>query len=456
VDLIDFAAGNLEAGTYAYQPTWRWDNARGERERSASATAGQVDVAASRETSVIGWCNLNITHKTDSPPAAEWWRTAKDPTDDAPFYLVTNPDPTDTAGANCYLSTDVSGTLSALLDNYADSTLTVKEAHPENGGQLKNLAPPAASLILATDTRLFLAGVPGDPHRVIYSKYRGANQIASFFGTLAVDIPQEGGAITALALLNGETPVVFRETAIYVLDGQGYDNTGGGSNYVARRIRGKVGALSQEAVSLETERGIYFKSKKGWYVLNHGWQVEYVGAGVVDYDSEDVLAVDVIEKQHQVRVLTESRMLVLDTLVGQWFEWSISDGVHSCMFATYGIDLELAFLRLNDLQGYGAVDFFQLLGKFVSSCSIRIRLARDDWKDGADTYFQDKTHTPSLAAGATLELQHSPSIKQVKALKVRITVTPSGSGEAVKLTGLAFRLGVHPGLNRNLPIAQKQ
>jgi hypothetical protein len=477
LDLIDFAAGTVGAGTYAYQTTWRYDNARGERERSASATAGFVDVAANREVSVIGWCNLNITHKTDKPPAAEHWRTPVDPNDDAPFYLVTNPDPTDTAGDNCHLSTDVSGTLSALIDSFADATLTVKEAHPENGGQLKNLSPPAASLILATDTRLFLAGVSGDPHRVLYSKYRGANQVASFFGTLAVDIPQEGGAITALALLN-ETVVVFRESAIYAIDGQGYDNTGGGTNYVARKVPGKVGAVSQEAVSVATERGIYFKSKRGWYLLNHGWQVEYVGGGIVDYDSEEVLAVDAIEKQHQIRILTASRMLVLDTLVGQWFEWSISDGVHSCMFdgahayltstgpktqatsyasgATYGIDIETAFIRLNDLQGYGAVDYFDLLGEFRSACTVRIRLARDDWKDGADTYFQDKTHTPSLTAGKPLELRHRPSIRQCKSLKVRITVTPSSSGEAVKLTGLAFMLGVQSGLNRNLLTAQKQ
>lgn len=476
VDLIDFAAGNLEAGVYAYQPTWRWDNARGERDRSASATAGEVTMAASRETSVIGWCNLNITHKTDSPPAAEWWRTAKNPTDDAPFHLVTNPDPTDTAGANCYLSTDVSGTLSALLDSYADSTLTVKEAHPENGGQLKNLAPPASTLILATDTRLFLAGVAGDPHRVLYSKYRATNSVASFFGTLAADIPQDGGDITALALLN-ETPVVFRETAIYALDGQGFDNLGGGGNYVARRVPGDFGAVNQESVAV-TDRGIVFKSSKGWCLLTHGWQVQYIGGQVKDYDTETPLAVDVIEAQHHVRVLTSSRMLVFDTVIGQWYEWTVADGVHSCMWsgahvyltstgakqqatsyasgATYGIDVETAWIKPADLQGRFNTSWFLLLGEFRSSCSIRVRLARDYWKDGVDTYFQDKTHTPSLSVGVPLQVRHSPSIKETEALKIRLTVTPSGSGEAVRLSGLTFEFGLEPGLYRNLAAAAKQ
>ncbi len=477
VDIADTAAGSLAAGTFAYQMTWRWDNARGERDRSTSGTAGQITVGASREITVTPWCNLNITHKTDNPPAAEVWRTEVNPTDDAPFYLVTNSDPTDTAGDNHYVATDSTAmAITGVVDDFDDDTLRSKEAHPENGGQLKNLVPPAATLILATDTRLFLAGIAGDPHRVIYSKYRSTNQVASFFGTLAADIPHAGGDITALALLN-ETVVVFRENAIYALDGAGFDNLGGGGNYVARLIAADEGAVNQESVAV-TDRGVIFKSNRGWQLLNRGWGVDYIGGGVSDYDDETPLAIDVIEKQHQVRILTSARMLVFDTLQGKWAEWTISDGVHSCMWsgahvyltdtgpaqqqtsyasgATYGMDIETAWLARADLMGCVKVSHFQVLGEFRSSCSIQVQCARDYWKDGADTYFQDKTHTPSLAVGKPLQFRHAPSIKSVEALKIRLTVTPSGSGEAVKLTGLSFELGFEPGQYRNLASAAKQ
>ncbi len=482
LDLIDFGAGALEAGTYAYQGSWRSDNARGERERSASATAGQIVLGAGHKASIVPWCNLNITHKTDRPPAAELWRTSKDPTEDAPFYLVTSPDPTALAGDNRYIPTDASSmALAALQDNFADATLRTKEAHPENGGVVKNLAPPAATLILATDTRLFLAGVSGDPHRVLYSKYRGANQVPSFFGTFAVDIPQAGGDITGIAILN-ETVVVFRKTATYALDGAGFDNNGGGNNYVARRVPGEVGALNHESIAVD-ERGIVFKSAKGWKRLNHGWAVEDIGSAIVDYNNETVLAATVVESQHQVRVLTTARMLVLDTLASEllghpmWSEWSIADGVHACMWngdqvylaatgvkaqqaayanVDYGLDVELAPVKLNDLQGYGSIDYFELLGEFRSNCDVRVRLARDYNKDGAGVYFQDKTHTPALAVGKPLQVRHSPSIKQVQSLVVRITVNPTGAGESIRLTGLSFLLGIEPGLNRNIAQVAKQ
>jgi hypothetical protein len=118
----------------------------------------------------------------------------------------------------------------------------------------------------------------------------------------------------------------------------------------------------------------------------------------------------------------------------------------------YGIELEIAPLKFEDIQGYGAVDFFDLLGEYRSACTIQVRLARDYKSD----YFQDKTHTPSLSAGDPLQLRHRPSIRQVKSLRVRLTVSPTSSGEAVKLTGLAFKLGVQPGLNRNVATSAKQ
>lgn len=482
LDLTDFAAGSLGAGGYGYKMTWRWDNAQGERERSTTATSGLVTVAASRSVSIVPWHALNVTHKTDQPPAAELWRTAVNPTNESPFYLVTANDPTQTTGDNAYLPNDhTSMALSAILDDYDDATATTLETNPENGAELENLAPPAASIIKATDSRLFLAGVAGDPDRVWYSKQRRDGEVAAFHDGLAVSIPAAGGRITGLALLFGRLPIVFREKAVYRLDGDGFDNTGGGANYAVERIPGDVGAVNQESIAV-TERGIVFQSSKGWHITN-GQSIDYIGGPISDYDDEDVLAVSVMEKQHQVRILTASRMLVWDTHATEamgrpmWSEWTIAGGVHATIWdgvhvyltstgpktqlatytgVDYGIDVELAWLKLNDLAGYGMVDHFLPLGEFRSACTVRVRCARDYWKDGDGVYFQDKTHTPTQSAGQPLQFRHSPSRKQVAALKVRLTVTPTSGGEGVRLTGLTFRLGFIPGTYRNLSSSQTQ
>ena len=469
-------AGNLEAGTYAYQVTQRWDNAVGELDRSTTATTATVDISPGPNKIAAGqFPNLHITHKTSPAIAVEIWRTKKDPLDDSPLYLTTSKDPTDTSNPNRYIPNDPTANLvPAFDDDFADADLANLEQHPENGGVLENIAPPGATLIIATDTRLFLGGIVGDPDRVWYSKQRAAGQVAAFHDALALDVPPAGGAMTGLVWHLGVL-YVFRETATYAFPGEGFGNVGGvdGSRNFGPvdTISENVGATNQESIAV-TDKSIAFHSSKGKWLLN-GRALEPIGVPAADFDSETPIAVQVMESQHQIRWLTSSRMLVLDVLGGQWFEWTIDDGVHACMWngahayltstgvkvqesthtlTDYGIDLETAPIKFNDLAGYGAMDCFHLLGEFVSSCTVRIRLALDY----ATTYFQDKTHTPSQSTGTTYELKHSPSIRQAKSYRVRITVAPTSAGESVKLTGINFLLGVQPGLNRNLAQANKQ
>ena len=474
---IEVATGNLADGTYAIQNTLRWPNARGETDRSTTATTGTVTIAAGPNgISIPSWSPLYVTHKTGI--AVEVWRTAVNPGIEVPLYLVSSKDPTATTNPNRYIENDTTAALLPTFnDELADADLTSLESSPENGGTLESLAPPPATIIIASNTRLFLAGVAGDPDRVWYSKQRNDGEVAAFHDALTIPVPPAGGDITALAL-HQDTLVVFREHAIYALPGEGYDNTGGGLNYgPARLISSDIGAVNHESVAV-TDRGTVFKSSKGWYLLA-GWGLQYIGGGVSDYDDETPLAVQVLQSQHQVRALTSARMIVFDTLVEPWrvAEWTVADGVHACMWrgthvyassaavkqqqttytgVDYGMDVETAWIKLGDLQNYGKVDHFLVLGEYRSAHSLRIRCARDYWKDGEGVYFQDKTWTVSpTTVGARESVKRAPSIKQVEAIKIRITAT-GATGEALKLTGLSFELGFERGLNRMLPAAQRQ
>jgi hypothetical protein len=479
---VGSAAGALNDGTYAIKPTYRWDNSAGELDRSTTATTGVSTVSGGPAgLEILDCASLHVTHKSNI--AVEVWRTLKDPTDDAPFYLVTSKDPTVTSNPNRYLTNDPTADYvptfdDALVDDDADDL----ETNVENGAVLVNIAPPAASIILATETRLFLAGVAGDPDRIWYSKQRNDGEIVAFNAALVANVPPAGGSITALAIHN-ETLTVFRERAIYAMPGDGFDNGMGGTNYgPAREISHDVGAVNQESIAI-TEKGIVFHSSKGKWLLNKGWQLEYIGGPVTDYDSEMPLAVQAIASKHEIRWLTSSRMLVLNTLAGQWSEWTIANGLHACSWkgqhlylssagpkleqttyagVDYGMDIETAWIKLADLQGYGKVDHFQVLGEYRSAHRLQIKCARDYWKDGDGTFFQTKVWTVSpTTVGARENVKHAPSTKQLEAIKIRITALGPGtdvapSGEALRLTGLSFELGFERGLNRQLPSAQKQ
>ncbi len=505
--VLGTTTGDIEDGNYTYRMTARSANAKGEIDRSTTATHAETGALTGGPQGVtVQSTNLYTTHKrlVDVPTrgfALEIWRTPKNPGSfDAPFYLVTDPNPNELTNPNRYVDNDpTAATSDTLNDELEDADLDDLATSPENGGNLEPLAPPPASIIVASADRVFLAGVAGDPDTVLYSKQRNVGEVAAFHEQLAVSIPREGGAITALAFLN-ETLIVFRETAIYALPGDGFDNAGNGVNYAPRIVSLDVGATSHEAVAVEPS-GVVFQSRKGKYRLNRGWGLDYIGAAVKDYDDEEVLAVHVVESQHQIRWVTGSRVLVLDYAaasqqnpVGQWSEWTLSNGLHACVWdgsyvflntsgasvqqadygalVSYGIDLETPWIKLNDLQGAGRVYRMLVTGEHLGGdYKLRVRLARDY----EDEFFDDKPW-PRVGVniddeyedGETFTAKIGPSIQRCKAIKIRVTVgryvAVEGEDElqfqaanvpAVKLTGIGLEVGIRPNLTRRVPVAQK-
>jgi hypothetical protein len=474
--------GLVGAGTYAIKCTYRWDSAAGEIDRSTTTNVGTVTCAALDKIEFLGIQTLTLTHKTANEAAVEVWRTAANPTIDAPFYLVTSKDPSITANPNRYLPNDHTANSTATFDdNEADAIATANESNPENGAILQNLAPPAASIIAATADRIFLGGVAGDPHRIRYSKQRTEGSVASFNDGLTVAIPPAGGDITGIAIID-ESPIVYRQRALYRLEGSGYDNAGGGANYTARLIASDVGAVSPESIAV-TPFGHVFKSSKGWYKLGPDLSVQYIGKDVAKFDSDTVYSCHVVESRHEIRVITNARCLVFNYEVGEWAEWTISDGLHACLWqgsylyaatasvkqeqstysgVDYGMDVELAFFKPPGLQGRMTVLWFQLLAEWRSAHRVQFRIARDYASDGAGgwTYFETKVMAAvSAVAGGPVQLRHGPSQKRCEAIKVRITALATDgvsapSGEALRLTGIAFRFGVEDGLYPQLPAAQ--
>jgi hypothetical protein len=478
-------AGSLGAGDYTYKFTYRWDNANGERDRSTTASHDIVTVSASEQVDFGLIVPLRWTHKTRV--AIEGWRTVANPVIDSPFYLVTNQDPTVVTGDNEWQESDPTASSHAIADDYPDATLTTKEANPENGGILENLAPPPASIIVATQDRIILAGISDNPYRIVYSHLRGESEVAAFHDTLYVDVPPTGGAITGLGFLN-ETLVAFCETAIFALPGDGFDNLGQGSNYgPARLLSSDVGATTHESIAL-TPSGLLFQSDKGIYLLGSGWGLDYIGGPVSEFN-DDVSAVHVMESRHQVRILSAAGWVVVwDYLVNQWSEWTIGDGIDATIWqgtyhyatsaavkaeqgsyssADYSLDLETAWIKLDGLMGFQRIWYLQVLGEYRSAHDLRIRIARDysDSDSAGPTWIDDKFWSPdATTVGGRLQVRHGlKSPQQCQAIKIRLTDYADGStttppaGEALRLTALALEVGVKPrGLYKQLASGAKQ
>ena len=460
------AAGAIPAGDYAYRGSMRWDNAVGERERSTTATGEKITNAGAKKID-FQIVPLHVTRKATAP-AIEMWRTKVNPNDGDDFFLGTSIDPAVSSGDNRYLANLPTSAFTATwTDNMLDAALGDKQGNPENGAVIESLAPPGAKIVIASDQRLFLGAVAGDPDRVWYSKQRNDGEIAAFNDALVVAVPPGGGAMTGLAL-HDETLVAFRETAVYALPGDGFDNLGGGQNYgPVRAVSTDVGAVSQESIG-STPLGTVFKSRKGWYLLDGAFGLKYIGAAVADFDGEDPLAVHVVETQHQVRILTANRMLVWDYRANQWAEWSVSGKVHATMWAgahvvasasavsqqvanfagtAHGQDVETAWIPTTDKLGNGVARAFEILGELRSGCFVRVRCAKDyregNPESGAYDYFHDKVIDPNTGllgsnAGDPLGLKVTPRRQPpLSAIKIRLTVM----GDSSTLATLATNVG---------------
>ena len=303
--------------------------------------------------------------------------------------------------------------------------------------------------------------------------------MASFNDVLRFELPPIGGRNTAVAFLN-ETMVVFQETAIFAVPGDGFGNVlGVGANYgPGRLISSDIGAESQESVAF-TPKGLMFKSQKGWYAMADWGAPRYIGAAVAAFDGELVRCIQVVVSQHQIRVLTDARMLVWDYEADQWAEWPIAGGAHGVLWrgrhmiiaggevqaqsdtlgAPVQLDVETAWIKLSELQGFQRVWWIMILGELLSACRLRIRIKRDY---NEAVYFDDKIWIPTPGViGGPMQVRHGPSIQQTQAIKIRITAlhetldqAPVGGG--FNLTGISFEYGAQPGLFRHLPAGQRQ
>lgn len=474
------AAGSVPNGTYSYKESWSWSNARGERERGTTATGHQITLTGGPDKIQVDLGVCNITRKQGSRRdlAIELWRTETDPGSvDAPYYLVSSKDPAAT-GDNGYVENDPTDNEISLVDNFTDEVLATKELHPENSGELPRTAPPPATIVAASDARLFLAGVAHEPTRVWYSLLRKDGEVVGFNSALSFAVPDSTGPITAIALWQ-ETPIVFTAAAVYAIPGDGYDNLGGGTNYGPPRLLSTdVGALSHDTVAA-MPGGVVFFARKGWYRLSSlSAPPEYIGAKVEDYNSDTWVAAQTVESKHQIRVLSSSRMLVFDYLAGAWAEWSQSGGrdleiwrgtpmlldtavkSEQSTFAAvdYDMDVETGWIKPAQMQGLARVRRIAVLGEYKAAHRQRIRLGYD-YQTSA--YTDDASMTFSgLTAGNPTQLRQGPSRQRVESIRIRITVlNTSGTTatyDAVTLTGLALEVGLRRGLYPRLPAAQKQ
>ncbi len=205
-----------------------------------------------------------------------------------------------------------------LLPAAVDADIDDNEILYTESGEQENRAPPACNIITVVKNRVFLVSSE-DPTLIWFSKERIDGVGLSFTTTFTLRV-SDGGDITGLAELNGDL-VVFKKRAIFIIGGNGPDVTGQGAFALPRRIHSSIGCVHRNSV-VDFQGGIFFKSDRGFQVIDHSWRLSYVGQKVTASDAKGVRRAIDMPKDSSIFVLQEADgtedLLVWNYLRDRW------------------------------------------------------------------------------------------------------------------------------------------
>lgn len=326
-DITSDTGGNLTpSAAYNYRWYYEWTDAAGHRVRSMALTyTVNTDATDLQFIHTVPTLQHTVAGQR-TPISIVGYRTqANSPTF---YYRVTNPDPSDTAGSNRYVVNSLTADTVTFEDNLSDASLLGREIDYMSAGEVEHVAFDGPAVIAEAGNRLWATGGGENPDRPQYSLVRTDGAAVEANDSFVVtEFPEEGGRTVSLSHTNG-IPLIFKERAIYAIEGDGVQNDRAeGQPYVVRQLSSDVGCTEPRSV-LSTADGVYFKSAKGIYRLGQNLVPEYIGAFVEAYNPESITGAALVPDTNQCVFLIDPGIaLMYDYFYGKWSVYTNHGGV---------------------------------------------------------------------------------------------------------------------------------
>jgi hypothetical protein len=464
--------GSLSAGTYQYVQTYAWTDNYGQIYESAPCSPVSITVSAGDSVTVNG-TTLRLSNKGNTRSAAviNIYRTQANGTT---FNLITS------SIAPLVNNPAVDGW--TFVDSLADANAETNQLIYTTGSVLMNIAPPANSILITYNNRVFLSGM-SDKLLIWYSQSVVSNATTNtippqFCAELNESCDPRGGDIMGLGVLNNAL-VIFKESQIFSFAGNGPDATGNNSDYGDPvYITSDVGCISANSI-VATPQGLMFQSAKGIYLLDQSANLTYIGAPVEAFNDLTITSATLHSNYNQVIFTSDSgTALVYDYYFNQWSTWSnhfAADAViyngsftylnpngtvmvqNTSSFTDAGFPIFLSWttpnLNFAGIQGYQRVFKFFILGNFYGTHTLDVSIAYDF----DPNYIQFATVTPSdgyTTADGWQIYEFRIDTKIQKCTSIRINVVDNQTStynQGYAISSLVFEVGALPGGNR-LPV----
>lgn len=365
------------------------------------------------------------------------------------------------------------------------------------GRVLENRQPPAF-LDFRVGPRRAMGISAENPHQIYVTKLSEYGVAFEFNANLAVEISPHV-QFTSLGVLD-EKFVLFTEDNVFVMGGDGPDNTGQGSFGAPRLINSDTGCIDKRSV-VEGPFGVIFRGRRGFYKIDRGLNLQYIGGPTEDsVDGVTMHSAVIVSKEQEIRWGTTDNIQVIynyarDTwhieeetsnfqhaaeIDGRyhWLKnsssgWAVgkdrlasdAEFTESRSGIANSMVLETAWIKPAGLQAFKRVWWVHILGRAkdlqgsgaVVPGSVQVDLYYD-YDDSSSDSYSISLPEATYPAETPLFLKIKPGRQKCTALKVKLTEIPAATlgepgvpvySEGFMITGIALELGVLPGGHRD-------
>lgn len=390
--------GNQDTGgsPYYYQVTYEWTDNQGNAHRSAPSIPVSATTTSGHTSVVVNIPTLRLTYKIANPVkiVIYRWSTAQQV-----YYQITS-------------------LTSAILNDYSIDSITYVDAATDasilgnniiytTGGVVEDVNAPASNILTLFDDRLWLVDAE-DPNLLWFSKQVIEATPVEMSDLLTLYVaPTQGaqgstGPITAFAPMDDKL-IIFKENAIYYVNGTGPNNTGAQNEYSQPIfITATVGCTNQRSLVFQPS-GVMFQSNKGIWLLGRDLSTSYIGAPVEKFNDALVQSAVNVPETNQIRfTISTGQTLMFDYYYSQWGTFTGVPAISSCVYqgmhtflnqfaAVYQespgfyqdgsnpvlISFTMSWLSLAGIQGYQRAFWFYLLGQYLTPHKLQITIAYD-------------------------------------------------------------------------------
>ena len=322
-------SGNIGEGTYYYQVTYEWTDNQGNLNRSAPSVPVEAIIAPGSNSVELFIPTLRLTYKINNPVTIVIYRWS---VAQQIYYQVTSiTDP---------LINDPTVPFVTYTDTQVDGAILGSNIIYTTGGVIEDISGPATDLITLFDTRLWMVDSEDRnllwfSKQVIESTPVEMSDLLTFYIAPTTGAQGSTGPITALSAMDDKL-IIFKQNAIYYINGTGPDNTGANNQYSQPVfITSTVGCADQNSIVFMPQ-GLMFQSDKGIWLLGRDLSTQYIGAPVQSYTlGSTVLSAINVPATNQVRFTLDSGVtLMYDYYYGQWGTFVNVPAISSTLFQT--------------------------------------------------------------------------------------------------------------------------